>query len=142
MASSQQTYCCTDDQNPWFEGETEGFCETHCDLKQTKQDGTRLSIEIENLRSSTFYAYITLNSRTGDTHYHPQFVICRPLYGGKSETVEFKLWHNSSQTGVTDTIQVKIQYTRTWILCNGKKSVKTTNLQPMNLTLNPKFEYD
>lgn len=141
MAQATTYDCITDDQTPYFEAETEGFCNNHCDLSSTRQNGTRLRVEIENLLTSSYYAYVTLNSKSGHLQHHPRFVICRPLHAGQTETIDFDIWHNSPKTNVTDILQVEVQYTRSWRLCNGQKSNKTINLQPMNVTLEPEFEY-
>ena len=134
--------CCSDDGTPYWEAETEGFCNSHCNIGSTRQNGSRLRVEIKNLhKTSTYYGYITLQSNNDHLQHHPEFVICRHLPPKQFEPVDFDVWHKSPQTNVTVNIEVKLRYTRTWRVCNSQKNDKTVNLQSMNLTLEPEFKY-
>lgn len=140
MAQTVTHDCCTDDDSPYFEAETEGLCENHCELSSSRQDSTRLKITVENLLTSTHYAYFNLKSKTGLHRQHPEFVVCRPLYGEDTETVYFDLWHDST-INQTDELYVEIYTTTLWDDCNGTLQDKTEYKQPVNVDLEPEFEY-
>ncbi len=136
MAQQQQHDCESDDRHRhMFEAETEGDCQVHCELEDDPNDGTTLTIEIENKTPSTFWLYISPNSGTNNTKVKPSDMECKRIDPKSTEPFDFLLWHQG-QAGQSDIVDVNVEFNRNYDDCDSNPVRKN-----MNVNLRPDFDY-